>query len=424
MTDEFKPRLLQFARAAADRAPRAQSEAATSQYLVLPFFQLLGYDPLDPDEVVPEAHASFSDKFKHRVDYAICKDKQPAIGVECKKVGTLNQGHRGELKGYFNAVPSIKLGVLTDGLIWQLYSDTGRENMMDDEPFTVVDLREVAEGKLSEHQLDALQRIRKEAFDPSNVGADARRKLHVAAYLQVLERVFQAPDEPMVRTLMDAAKIDGRRTGRLVEEHAPVVREAMQAFLDRKILERVGFAERGDLVRVAGAAGTGAAAAANGTAGPAGVTTLGGVTAEVGGAGVTPAATMPAAGAASNNGPASGADGASAEGARPFGDGIITTETEAAVFEYVRCRLPFLIERDEALYAKLQHLYPRDFKTRFTVCYKQDRSGRLFNFAEMQQGPKYRFEFPDTGAVINTERFGDIDQELLAAFLRRVAELG
>lgn len=397
MSDEFKARLLQHARTAGDRAQRATSEAATSQYLVLPFFQLLGYDPLNPDEVVPEAHASFSDKFRNRVDYAICKDGAPVIGVECKKVGALNEGHRGELKGYFNAVPSIKLGILTDGMIWQFFSDTGRENMMDDEPFTVIDLRDVAEGKVADHQLDALLRLRRETFDPDNVGTDARRKLHVAAYLGVLERVFQSPDEGMVRTLMDAAKIDGRRTGKLVEEHAPVVREAMQAFLDKKILERVGFAERGDLVRVPPAVAL-----------PAGLTTPASVSADV----AAPAPVGVAAGAEASVGESG------------IGDGIATTETELAVFEYVRHRLPFLIDRDEALYAKLTHLYPRDFKTRFTVCYKQDRNGRLFNFQEMAQGPKYRFEFPDTGTTINTDAFRDIDGELIAAFLKRVAELG
>lgn len=108
----------------------------------------------------------------------------------------------------------------------------------------------------------------------------------------------------------------------------------------------------------------------------------------------------------------------------PSGERIITTDTEMRVFEYVRRRLPFLMDRDEALYAKLEHLYPRDYKTRFTVCYKQDRSGRLFNFVEMAQGPKYRFEFPDSGTVLNTDSIGDIDAELLDAFLRRVTELG
>jgi hypothetical protein len=389
MTDDFRSRLLAHAKVAVDRAARAQSEAATAQYLVLPFFQLLGYDPLDPDEVVPEAHASFSDKFKNRVDYAISKDGNPVIAVECKKVGALNEGHRGELKGYFNAVPSVKLGVLTDGLIWQLYTDTGRENMMDDSPFVAIDLAKVAAGeRISEQALDALVKIRKGAFDPSGVGADARRKLFTTAYLGVLEQVFQTPPEPLVRTLMDMASMDGRRTGRLVEEHAPIIREAMQAFLDRKILERVGFAERADIVRVP---------ANNGEAPPQ----------------KTPEVDTPAAPTAE-----------SAPSAGPTYDGIVTTDTEIAVFDYVRRRLPFLIERDEALYRKLDHLYPRDYKTRFTVCYKQDRNGRLFNFMQMTQGPKYRFEFPDTGTVINTERFSDIDPELLNSYLTRVAELG
>ena len=88
------------------------SEEAAKQYLILPFArQLLGYDPLDPDEIVPEAHASFSDKFKNKVDYAICIEGEPVIGVECKRTGQLGTADKGELRGYFNAVPSIKLGM-------------------------------------------------------------------------------------------------------------------------------------------------------------------------------------------------------------------------------------------------------------------------------------------------------------------------
>jgi hypothetical protein len=397
MSDDFKTRLIQHARTAVERAPRAQSEAATSQYLVLPFFQLLGYDPLNPDEVVPEAHASFSDKFKNRVDYAISKDGHAVIAVECKKVGALNEGHRGELKGYFNAVPTVKLGVLTDGLVWQLYTDTGSENMMDDSPFVAFDLSRVAaDGRLSEHAFDALLKMRRGTFDPAGVGADARQKLHVTAYLQVIEQSFQAPTEPLVRVLMDLAKMEGRRTPRLVEEHTPVVRDAMQTFLDRKILERIGFADRGDLVRVAASPAVPASteATSNGASAPA--------------VAAAPAPAVPP----DNPLPVPGAES------------IVTTETEIAVFAYVRQRLPFLIERDEALYEKLEQLYPRDYQTRFTVCYRQDRSGRLFNFTQMTRGPKYRFEFPDTGTVINTDRFADIDAELLGAFMQRVKELG
>lgn len=118
MSEEFKDQLLAHARKSVDRAGKAQSEEATKQFLIIPFFHLLGYDPLDPDEVVPEADASFSEKFKNRVDYAINKDGEPVIAVEAKKVGSLATANRGELKGYYNAMPTVKLGILTDGLIY------------------------------------------------------------------------------------------------------------------------------------------------------------------------------------------------------------------------------------------------------------------------------------------------------------------
>ncbi len=156
-----------------------------------------------------------------------------AIGAECKKVGALNEGQCGDSKGYFSAVQTSTLGILTDRIMWKRCSDTSHDNMMDDAPFVTIDLRDVATGSLADHQLDALQRLRREVFNPGNVVADARRKLHVAAYIGVLEKVFAQPDEGMVRTLMAAAGIDGRRTGRMLDEQAPEVSHAILcAFID------------------------------------------------------------------------------------------------------------------------------------------------------------------------------------------------
>ncbi len=378
MTDDFRARLITHAQTALDRAGRAQSEAATNQYLVLPFFQLLGYDPLNPDEIIPEAHASFSEKFKNRVDFAICKDKEPVIAVECKKVGTLSEANRGELKGYYNAVPSVKLGILTDGIRFELYTDTGLENMMDDEPFVRVDLSEVAQEQVSGSVLDALLKLRRESFNPADVGADARRKLYMASYVDVLERSLDAPPESMVRFFMDMAHIDGRRTTRLVEEHTPIFTAAIQTVLDRRLLERVGFADRQDLVRVRAAA--------------------------------TPAPAEPVV------------EPTPAPEVKVEESGVVTTDAERAVFDYVRTRLAFLLAGDEEAYSRLKHLYPVDRKTVFSVCYKQERKGRLFNFWE-GNGPKYRFEFAG-GEYITTDNLTEIDSQLLAAYRARITELG
>jgi hypothetical protein len=379
MSQDFRTALVAHAQTALDRAGRAQTEAATQQYLIIPFIQLLGYDPLDPDEVIPEAHASFSDKFKNRVDYAICQNGQAVIAMECKKVGTLNEANRGELKGYFNAVPSVKLGILTDGLVYQLFTDTGLENMMDDEPFAVIDLNQVAQEQVGETELDALIRLRKGTFDPANVGIDARRKIYLGTYVDVLGRTFSQPDERFVRTMLDMAGIDGRRTTRMLEEHTPIIRDAVQALLDRLILARVGFADRKDLVKVPPEAAVATA--------------------------VVPEA-PPAAAPADES-------------------GIITTETETEVHDYVRRRLPFLIAGDEELFQRLQHLRPVDYKTVFSIYYKQERKGKLFNFWEGKE-PRYRFEFValGVGSQLQTDNLSDIDANLLAAFRQRVQELG
>ena len=45
----------------------------------------VGRTPSRFDEVIPEADASFSDKFKNRVDYAVSKEGVPVIAVEAKK---------------------------------------------------------------------------------------------------------------------------------------------------------------------------------------------------------------------------------------------------------------------------------------------------------------------------------------------------
>lgn len=381
MGQEFKDRLLEYARTAVKRAGKVQNEESTKQFLIIPFLQLLGYDPLDPDEVIPEADASFSDKHKNRVDYAVYKSGDPVIAIEAKKVGALSAANRGELKGYYNAVPSVKLGILTDGLIYQLYSDTEQENLMDNEPFAVVDLSEIAQEQIGEDAFDALLKLRREVFNPVDIGADARRRIYISAYVDALEQTFKDPHENMVKVLMDLAKIEGRRTNKLLAEQKSVVAEAINQFFDKKLLERVGFAEREDLIRV-------------------------------------PAPDV------STTVPKEASDNSETE-VQSIDDtsGIVTTEIEMEVFNYVSHRLPFLIERDEDLFGKLRHISYRDFKGIFAVSYKQDRKGRLFNLRDTPE-TRYRFEFPASGAIVITDDLSDMDDELLAVFLKRVEDLG
>ena len=199
--------------------------------------------------------------------------------------------------------------------------------------------------------------------------------IFISAYVDTLDNVFRDPDERFVRTLMDMAGIGGRRMPRLVEEHTLYIREAMNTFFDKKLLERVGFADRDDIVKVPRS---------------------------------EPHRTPPAQ---------------ESEPARSVESDIVTTEAEMEVYEYVKHRLPFLIARDEDLFRKLDYVYFRDYRGTFTVSYKQDRKGRLLNMREGTEA-KYRFDFPDSGETITTDTLSDIDRWQAASLMKRVEQLG
>jgi hypothetical protein len=129
--EEFRKRVLEHASTVFRRAPKIDNEAKTNASLVQPFLTMLGYDVANPDEVSPEHHADFSEKYQNKVDYAILHAGKPVIALESKRAGAPMKDDRGQLRSYFNACLTVKLGILTDGLIYELYADSDKPNMMD-----------------------------------------------------------------------------------------------------------------------------------------------------------------------------------------------------------------------------------------------------------------------------------------------------
>ena len=90
-------------------------EESTKLFLILPFLNFLGYDVQNPNEVRPEYSADFAEKYKGRVDFAILDNGNPVIAIECKALGFALRDDRGQLCCYFNAVLTIKMGVIMMG---------------------------------------------------------------------------------------------------------------------------------------------------------------------------------------------------------------------------------------------------------------------------------------------------------------------
>ena len=135
-----------------------KTEEGTKQSLILPFFQILGYDVFNPLEFCPEFDADYGVKKGEKVDYAIIIDNEPTILIEAKSCTEKLDKHGSQLFRYFNS-SKAKFGVLTNGIKYRFYSDLDEINKMDKRPFFEVDLNNLTDTQIN--YLTNFQRDRK-----------------------------------------------------------------------------------------------------------------------------------------------------------------------------------------------------------------------------------------------------------------------
>ena len=77
----------------------------------MPFFAMLGYDVFNPQEFVPEFTADVGIKKGEKVDYAIIKEGEPVILIECKSIQENLDRHDSQLFRYFGTT-TAKFAIL------------------------------------------------------------------------------------------------------------------------------------------------------------------------------------------------------------------------------------------------------------------------------------------------------------------------
>ena len=158
----------------------------------------------------------------------------------------------GQLRGYFNACPTVKLGILTDGLKYEFYADSDKPNMMDETAFLRLDLTEVAkDGTIDDNTLGGVAAIRSGLFNPEDVGAEAKRKLLFEAIVETVKRFKSDPSDDFIRFILGRSTVGGKiskLTQKIVDANRDVVRSAMEAFVAQEALARFGYAPK-DVVR-------------------------------------------------------------------------------------------------------------------------------------------------------------------------------
>lgn len=119
----------------------SNDETQTRDNLIHPFFNILNYSKLD--DYTHEYISDMGDKKGRKVDIAITLGKkEPLMLVECKSAtAKLNDNHFRQLNEYCLYSPSAKVGVLTNGIIYNFYTVNQKEKKgLNSKPFFTFDL--------------------------------------------------------------------------------------------------------------------------------------------------------------------------------------------------------------------------------------------------------------------------------------------
>ena len=190
----------------------------------------------DPTEVVPEYTADVGTKKGEKVDYAILIDDDPVMFFECKWSGVdLSEEHISQLYRYF-AATDVRIGVLTNGLVYRFYSDLEQPNKMDTRPFLVFNMLEVEESLV-----DELKKLSKGSFDLNEMLSAAGDLKYTREIKNVLRNEVKSPSEDFVKYLTSQV-YSGRMTQSVREQFTDIVARAFKQFINEQINDRLKYA--------------------------------------------------------------------------------------------------------------------------------------------------------------------------------------
>lgn len=236
--DLLKEKLRNFASQLKNRLGQIKGEEVTKHACVLPLIQILGYDVWNPLEVKPEYISDFVTKGKpgssEKIDYCLCIDSEPSIFIECKALSEKLAKYTGQLSRYFNASPSVKVALLTNGFLYNFYTDLKTPNILDETPFFVWSLDDLSDGSL-----DQLIFFSRAAFNRDQVKIIAEANITKKLLEGYLEELFKSPSDNFIKFVLSELKLVQRCTDKIIEKYRDVIKRLLQKDTEQKTEESV-----------------------------------------------------------------------------------------------------------------------------------------------------------------------------------------
>lgn len=208
------------------------TEEATKTALIMPFISALGYDVFNPLEVLPEMHCDIGTKKGEKIDYAILRDGEPIMLIECKHWAQNLSLHDNQLLRYFH-VSKAKFGILTNGIIYKFYTDLETPNKMDEKPFLEVNLSD-----LKEEQVEELKKFHRSYFDVNEILSTASELKYMGELKSVISREFANPTPDFVK-YFGKQVYEGLFNQKVLDQFTLLVKRTIANYVNDMIAERL-----------------------------------------------------------------------------------------------------------------------------------------------------------------------------------------
>lgn len=200
------------------------TEETTKQALILPFLDMLGFSPYDPQKVKAEYGADFPGaKANERVDYALFCQGLPVMFIEAKSYNEKIDNHCPQLSRYFNSTPEVTISAITNGVEWRFFTDLKEKNIMDPTPFLKIRMDEVTDA-----DAEQLFRFRHDKFKPEALRTLAEESVYLSAFTKTISSSLRDVDIEFVRYVASRSNVERQLNQRFLDTITPLVKQAVE----------------------------------------------------------------------------------------------------------------------------------------------------------------------------------------------------
>lgn len=229
---DFKDQIKVLSERIAKLKENINTEEATKTAFILPFIQSLGYDIFDPTEVIPEYTCDIGTKKGEKIDYAIFKDGDPIVLIECKHWKENLDCHNGQLFRYYH-VSKAKFGLLTNGIVYRFYTDLVETNKMDEKPFFEINMEDIRDN-----QIEKLKEFHKSYFNLETILNTASELKYTNEIRNAIVKEINDPSDEFVKYFAKSV-YSGRFYDAILDQFRDIVKRAFMQYTNDYMNDRL-----------------------------------------------------------------------------------------------------------------------------------------------------------------------------------------